>query len=205
MIVILVRLLEHLHAKMLEDDTAPARASTGWPGSDRSRRSARFRRASCTTSAAQASRSDWCNRRPAGRSCSRRCRAPRPVGHRAGTRCRRLEAGKGGVPPYAGEIRDGCGALRSAAVAQPQAPPSAPRRASAAAANVTNKRNSRRCTFMPTSLSWFARLKRVRRYSTPRAGTAHVSPLSLSPQVQARARVDRAATPLRKTDADHGF
>jgi hypothetical protein len=41
--------------------------------------------------------------------------AARPVRHRAGTRCRGFEAGEVGVRPYAGEIRDRCGALRRAA------------------------------------------------------------------------------------------
>jgi hypothetical protein len=38
----------------------------------------------------------------------------RLVHHRTGTRWRRLEARQGWVAPYAGEIRDGCGALCTA-------------------------------------------------------------------------------------------
>src|SRR5215470_441102 len=37
------------------------------------------------------------------------------IRHRTRAGCRRFEAGPIGVTPYAGEIRDGCGALRTAA------------------------------------------------------------------------------------------
>ena len=42
-------------------------------------------------------------------------RPARVIHHRAGTRCRRLETWKGRMRPDPGEIRDGCGALRTAA------------------------------------------------------------------------------------------